>query len=180
MSEYETFIILDLEATCQENDPDFDKEIIEIGAVKVDKNLKIIDTFNSFITPKRNPKLSKFCRELTTIRQLDINRAEPFDVVIREFIDWIGNDYLLCSWGFYDKNQFINDCEMYDLPTEWVNKHISLKHQFAKLYNLRKPCGMAKALKMLNISLKGTQHRGIDDALNITEIFKKLYDKWEY
>ena len=46
------YIVFDLEATCEDPmiDPDFDKEIIEIGAVKI-KNGKIEDTFDVFVKP---------------------------------------------------------------------------------------------------------------------------------
>ncbi|WP_375377881.1 exonuclease domain-containing protein [Paenibacillus sp. MZ04-78.2] len=46
------YIVLDLEATCWENDRTKQNEIIEIGAVKINDKLKIVDEFQTFI--KRN------------------------------------------------------------------------------------------------------------------------------
>lgn len=36
---------------------------------------------------------------------------------------------------------------------------------------------MERALKMLNLPLEGTHHRGIDDAKNISRIFVKIFDR---
>ena len=43
------------------------KEIIQIGAIKFDKNFKIIKKLNIYVKPKINPKLSKYIIKLTSI-----------------------------------------------------------------------------------------------------------------
>jgi inhibitor of KinA sporulation pathway (predicted exonuclease) len=175
------YIILDLEATCEQNNRDFPNETIEIGAVKIDENFNIVSTYNEFIKPKINPILTDFCKQLTSITQEDIDNAKTFPDVIRHFKNWIGvgtEEYILCSWGFYDKKQFTRDCELHGLDSSWTNRHISLKHQFGTIRN-EKPCGMEKALNKLNIPLEGTHHRGIDDAKNIAKIFLMYKEKSE-
>ena len=37
-------------------------EIIEIGAIKLDKDFKYVDEFRRLITPKLYPKLHKYCQ----------------------------------------------------------------------------------------------------------------------
>ena len=128
-----------------------------------------------------NPELSDFCKELTSIKQINIDKANSFEKVIDEFKKWISQEekeFLLCSWGFYDKIQLIKDCELHNLESKWVKKHISIKHQFAKFKNI-KPLGMATALKMEGLTLEGTHHRGIDDARNIAKIFLQNFFKFE-
>ncbi len=176
------YIILDLEATCWKNrNLKQQNEIIEIGALKVDKDGNNISEFSEFIKPKLNPKLSNFCKELTTIEQTDIDAAETYEIVINKFINWIDQKepYILCSWGFYDKNQFVKDCDLHKLNKNWLKNHISLKHQYADIKHLRKPIGMGSALKKEGLELEGTHHRGIDDARNIYKIFKANFGKWK-
>lgn len=176
------YIIFDLEATCEKDNKAFKNEIIEIGAVKLNDNLEIVDTFDEFIKPKLSPILTGFCKELTTIKQSDVDNADNFSKVADKFKQWIGvgkEDYILCSWGFYDKNQFINDCMLNRVNDYWIMKHISLKHQFADIKNI-KPCGMEKALNILKLRLEGTHHRGIDDAKNIAKIFKACFGQWRF
>lgn len=173
------YIILDLEATCDDK-TQIQNEIIEIGAVKVTKDLKVIGEFQSFIKPKLNPILTEFCKDLTKIKQSDVDTSKVFTEVLPEFIKFCGDDYFLCSWGFYDKNQFIKDCQLHKLDTKWVEKHISLKHQHQSFSKLRKGVGVQRALSMINERFEGTHHRGIDDAKNITKIFIKHFDKWRF
>lgn len=176
------YIILDLEATCwKERNAGFQNEIIEIGALKVAADGKVMDEFSAFIRPKLHPVLSPFCTELTTITQTEIDQAKGFTEVIQDFWKWIdlSEPYLLCSWGFYDKSQFKKDCLLHELAVSWLKPHISLKHQYAKLNNLERPIGMGYALKRENLKLEGTHHRGIDDARNITKIFKAYIGHWK-
>jgi len=189
------YIIVDLEATCWENDRSTPNEIIEIGAVKLNENPLVIDEFQSFVKPMLNPVLSDFCKKLTSIQQEEVDQASSFVEVVREFQNWIGQDYWICSWGLYDKKQFKHDCELYNLPTEWLRNHISIKHQHGKLLagrlqsegkprrdikRVERGVGMETTLKMMNIPLEGTHHRGIDDARNITKIFVKLFPELKF
>lgn len=177
------YIILDLEATCwQDKNQKHTSEIIEIGAVCINENKKLVSQFSEFVKPKLNPQLSDFCKELTSITQSQVDKADTFDIVIKRFKDWINTneDYTLCSWGFYDKSQFKADCSLHQLDSKWLTYHISLKHQYAEIKNLNKPIGMGGALKLEKLSLDGIHHRGIDDAKNIAKIFLKLFDDWKY
>lgn len=172
------YIILDLEATCDKGQ--FDNEIIEIGAIKLNQNLEEVSRFNKFIKPKENPILTDFCKELTSITQEQVDTAEYFETVIKEFQEWLGEDYFLCSWGFYDKNQFIKDCQRYKIATNWLDNHISIKHQHQNIFKLRKGVGVVRALDMMGLVFEGTHHRGIDDTINITKIFRSIFNRLEF
>ena len=174
------YIIFDLEATCWENDRTKTNEIIEIGAIKISENRDVLGEFNAFVKPIVNPKLSEFCKKLTSITQTDVNEAHLFPQVISDFLRWINikEDYLLCSWGHYDKHQLIQDSKVHSLSADWASKHISLKHKYRQIKNLSRPIGMKGALKMERMGLDGTHHRGIDDARNISKIFLKYFGKW--
>lgn len=177
------YIVLDLEATCWEKKDGRLNEIIEIGALSINQKGEVLDEFVTFIKPHLNPILSDFCIELTSIAQDMVDEAPMFPEALTKFKEWIksfANDYCLCSWGFYDKNQFINDCKLHDLDTDWLIKHISVKHQYAKIKGLRRGIGMAKALQKERFELDGIHHRGIDDARNIAKIFLKYLDRWDF
>ncbi len=176
------YIIVDLEATCWEKRGERKNEIIEIGAVCIDDNKTITDEFDIIVKPLLNPELSEFCMQLTTITQEMINTAPEFPEALEAFKKWLtdlNDQYILCSWGHYDRVQFKNDCNLHGLDSNWTENHISLKHQYAKYKKLKRPVGMKKALKKENFSLKGTHHRGIDDVKNIAQIFIKYFEKWE-
>lgn len=173
------YLIIDLEATCRQGDyKKGENEIIEIGAVLLNKNYKILGECHVFIQPKRNPVLSEFCRQLTSINQQDVDSAEDFPSAFNKFIQWTeetSNSSLqnitFCSWGYYYKNQLIKDCQLHNIEYPF-SAHRSLKHEFSKKRNI-KPTGMKMALQICGIEFKGVHHRALDDAKNIAEIFVK-------
>lgn len=176
------YVILDLEATCWKQYKKSPNETIEIGALLIDENKTILSEYQRFIKPIRYPILSDFCKELTSIQQSDVDAAAHFYEVIEDFKEWFGDiseDYILCSWGFYDRKQFENDCDLHHIDKSWTTQHISLKHQYQDIRNLRRPIGMKNALKREQMALDGTHHRGIDDARNIAKIFIKYFDHWK-
>lgn len=174
------FIVFDLEATCWDQYDKSDNETIEIGALKINKNLEIESEYQKFIKPLKYPILSDFCKKLTTISQAEIDEAGHFYDVIEDFKKWIGRDYVLCSWGYYDQKQFESDCSLSNIEDSWTKKHISIKHQYGDLKKLKRPVGMMKALEIEGLSAGGTHHRGIDDARNISKIFIKYFDDWQF
>jgi inhibitor of KinA sporulation pathway (predicted exonuclease) len=178
------FIIFDLEATCwRGRPPGYVQEIIEIGAVKMNGFGEITDQFNRFVKPILYPNLSAFCQELTSITQAQVNRASKFDAVIEDFQDWIDiyeESYLLCSWGKFDKTALINDCELHDIDSDWVEEHINVKKQYQTIKKLSKPRGLRSAVEKEGFDFTGIHHRGISDAENLAKIFGKYLDEWRF
>lgn len=173
------YIVFDLEATCWQPNPDKNQmEIIEIGAVKVNEQGKIIDEFCEIIKPEIHPQLSDFCTELTTITQDMVNMGISFPEAYDKFRKWIGEDYYLCSWGYYDKKQLTMDCTYHNLPVDWLEQHISVKHQYSTMHGVKK-MGIKGALAREELTFEGVHHRGIDDAYNISKIFIKYLDNYK-
>jgi 3'-5' exoribonuclease 1 len=71
------------------------------------------------------------------------------------------------------------DCIKCALKTNWLDQHISIKHQYSEITNT-KLMGMKAALTKEGIVLDGTHHRGIDDARNISKIFIKRIKEWKH
>ncbi|MCB0660594.1 MAG: exonuclease domain-containing protein [Saprospiraceae bacterium] len=176
------YIIFDLEASCWlGRPPKGQNEIIEIGAVKVDQFQQVVSVFNKFVKPTVNPILSEFCKKLTSISQEDVDRSKTFPLVIEDFMDWADiehEDYLLISWGKYDKAQLMLDCTLHHIDTEWLDKHINLKSAYRHLRKLKDEPGLKKAVKMEGFEFSGIHHRAISDAENLAKIFVKHFEEW--
>lgn len=176
---YHYYLIVDLEATCCDSGTisRHEMEIIEIGAVMLNRTTWEIDSdFQQFIQPMRHPQLTPFCTKLTTIQQQDVEQAPKFQEAITRFKAWINlfPNYIFCSWGNYDKNQFIQDCKYHNIPYPFTSEHINIKEKFSEYLGVSKRFGMAQALEHLGLDLTGTHHRGIDDARNIAAIYKYI------
>lgn len=168
------FLVIDLEATCDEEKRirTSHMEIIEIGAVLVDaETLDPLAEFQTFVKPVRNPVLTEFCKKLTTITQADVDNAPGFPVAIaylRHFID--GQDALFCSWGDYDRRQFEQDAKLHKVALPFGGRHLNVKKEFSTQLGVETRFGMAGALDRVGFELQGTHHRGIDDARNIARL----------
>lgn len=163
--------------------PGLVQEIIEIGAVRLNGYGEVKGTFERFVRPKINPYLSSFCTELTSIRQEDVNRARYFPEVVEDFQDWaevFDEDYVLCSWGDFDKKALISDCKLHGVDYDWVESYINLKEQYRQLKRLKQPRGLKATVNAEGFEFIGTHHRGIDDAQNLARIFVKYLDEWRY
>jgi len=176
------YIIYDLEATCWEDMPaGYVQETIEIGAFRVNHFGEVRGKFNRFIQPVVHPTLSPFCRQLTNISQDEVNRAGKFPQVIEEFWDWARieeEDYVLCSWGGFDKKMFVHDCNLHRLESNWAEQHANLKEQYRTLKQMRHAVGLRKAVEREGILFTGMHHRGISDAENLTKLFLKYLGHW--
>lgn len=106
MPHYTTdIVIVDLEASCLvlgANDLAH-SNIIEIGAVRLDrKTLQITSTFSELVRPRDYPVLP-FITELTSITPEMVEHCDDFGVVCRRFIEWYGkrNRAMLAAFGVY-------------------------------------------------------------------------------
>lgn len=175
MLQTDYYLVIDLEATCSEDNsvPRMEREIIEIGAVIAESlTLDVIDEFQTFVRPVRHPKLSKYCKELTTIRQIEVDTAPAFPQAIDKMKRWLRAypHTLFCSWGNYDQIQFERDCYYHRVAYPFGKRHLDLQAEFSKVQSLRKPMGMNGAMRKVGMPLRGTQHRGIDDAKNLARL----------
>lgn len=197
-----TFIVFDLEATCWENKDtengyvpvksDLDSlnamEVIEIGAVALSATKRLaygealeqIDEYCKFVRPTLHPTLSPFCTELTSIKQYDVNSADPIEVVLPDFIEWARSftgEATFVSWGMFDKAIFerMVNKQGKKLDIQYlVKNHFSAKHRAQKMGLYGK--GLGKTLNELHIKFEGRPHRGIDDAKMIAKVFDVYFD----
>ena len=174
------YLVIDLEATCCDDNtfPRNQMEIIEIGAVMVqcESNLPVSE-FQTFARPVRNPTLTDFCRELTSITQSDVDDAPLFPIALDKLLVWAKDyaPYVFCSWGNYDRTQFQSDCDHHSLAYPFGDKHINLKTEFPKATGQRKKMGVVAALRSVGLPFSGSHHRGIDDARNIASLLPYIF-----
>lgn len=65
------------------------KEIVQIGAIKLDDTGNEVDVLSTFVIPKINPKLSNRFSKLTRIPQDDVNKyGIPFSEALQKFVEF--------------------------------------------------------------------------------------------
>ncbi len=173
------YLIVDLEATCSDDGavPRGEMEIIEIGAVVQNAHtFEIESEFQGFVRPVHHPELTEFCTGLTGIAQSQVDGAPLFPEALEAFREWMYafDDTLFCSWGDYDRNQFVQDCGFHNVGWPFRSGHLNLKAEFSKAMGLTKKLGVVEALRKLGMTFEGSHHRGLDDARNMARIVRRV------
>ena len=183
-----SILVVDLEATCWEDQktPDgegqgiHNMEIIELGCALATRQGKLLDTGSFLVRPIRNPALSSFCTELTGITQEMVDEAPAFPGAVQAMNAWLGDlpdDLIWCSWGNYDRlhleAQSLLDGAQ---PAILARPHLNLKRIWRRTTGQKKRNGLASALVFHDLAFEGSQHRGVDDARNITRLLSFM--KW--
>lgn len=173
------YLIVDLEATCSNDGtvPRHEMEIIEIGAVlQNSRTFEVESEFQTFVRPVRHSELTDFCTELTGITQESVSSAPPFREGLEAMKEWMYafGDSLFCSWGDYDRKQFLQDCEFHRVAYPFRSGHLNLKAEFSRALGHKKKLGITEAVRHLGMEFEGAHHRGLDDARNIARIVRRV------
>ncbi len=111
-------------------------EIIQIGAVKLDENYHLIDTFKIMVAPKYYRKMHKKVSELTRITTDDLRYGFPFKTAFKHFSQWCGDDFSFLTWGPDDIRILRENMCIHKMKTEWIpnvyNLQIIFDNQLTK------------------------------------------------
>lgn len=77
-------------------------EIIQIGAVKLDENKKVIGKWERIIKPVVYTRLHGKVSEMLGITADDFKSGQDFKSAASEFLEWCGEDYKFITWGGSD------------------------------------------------------------------------------
>ena len=77
-------------------------EIIQIGAVRVDENGDVLDTFEMTLRPRIFRKLHWRIAEVTGLSQGELEAGVPIAEGLRRFQEWAGPDAEFAEWGLDD------------------------------------------------------------------------------
>eukprot|EP01127_Copromyxa_protea_P003190 TRINITY_DN1304_c0_g1_i2.p1 TRINITY_DN1304_c0_g1~~TRINITY_DN1304_c0_g1_i2.p1 ORF type:complete len:265 (-),score=25.80 TRINITY_DN1304_c0_g1_i2:65-772(-) len=183
--EYDYFVVLDFEASCEkEKSRQFVQEIIEFPSVVVDvASRKVISSWREYVRPVKKPTLSAFCTELTGITQETVDGADIFENVFKRYQKWLyetvgDKSFTFITCGDWDLKVMLpaqlrlDKLEAPSCFRKWIN----LKTPFSKATGLP-PRGMVGMLNHYKIKLEGRHHSGLDDCTNIAAIVITMLNK---
>lgn len=170
-------LIVDLEATCW-NDREQSietMEIIEFGCCIYDLNEHaVLDSYSQLVRPEFSPTLSDFCVKLTGITQAMADSAPLYGDAVEQLDEWVAG-YQVRVWGSWGKNdykQISHEKLRHAVTPDFFAdlEHVNLKAMWQVQKGSKRNAGLGATLKKLGMEFEGTQHRGIDDALNVARI----------
>lgn len=177
------YVILDLEwnGTYSRRIKSFINEIIEFGAVKVDEQLNIIDTFEALVRPQVGKKISGKIKTLTSITNEELAGGLQFMQVISRFKKWMG-EAVLMTWGISDILALIENCRYFcgNEKIPFLSSYVNLQSycETQMDYEEGKQMGLSTSARLLEIDEDGfDHHRALGDSLLSLRCFQKLYEK---
>ncbi len=171
--EDETFTCVDIETTGLS--AIFD-EIIEIGAVKFTPTNGSIKTFSTLVKPDSiiSPQITK----INGITNEMVKTAPQISEVLFDFVDFIGDDYLLAHNASFDASFLSFNFQKYDIniPDNLMFDTLVFSR---KMFNQLGGHSLSKLKSHFDISVD-TSHRAVPDCIATIEVFKECLKKWGY
>ena len=176
------YIVLDLEwnqcPTGKENENELIPfEIIEIGAVKLNENLKEIDRFREVVRPQVYKKLHFKTKEIVTLREIDFASARYFSEIIPDFFRWCGEKPRFCTWGPADLTELQRNLSYYDIssPFPFPLMYYDIQKIFSIVYEDRKSRrSLEYAINFLKLPKDIPFHSALSDALYTSLVMQHL------
>jgi len=163
----DTYVVFDIETTGFSNVKD---RIIEIGAVKVQGG-EIVDSYSTFVNP--GIPIPFEITNLTSITDEMVMESPKIDVILPEFLEFVGDAVLVAHNASFDVGFIEQNCKNLGLPHKYTYLDtVALARVLLPTLAKYKLNIVAKAL---GISLEN-HHRAVDDAGATAEIFVKFVE----
>ena len=166
----DTYVVFDIETTGFSSVKD---HIIEIGAVKVE-NGRMTERYSTFVNP--GVPIPFRITSLTSITDEMVMDSPKIDVVLPEFLAFVGDAVLVAHNASFDVGFIEQNCKNLGLPHEYTYLDtVALARVLLPTLSKYKLNVVAKAL---GISLEN-HHRAVDDAGATAEIFERFVSMLE-
>ncbi len=152
-------------------------ELIQIGAVKLDENRKLVGSFNRYVAPVHYRKMHPRIRRITGINQEDLADAQPFLQAMEDFRSWCGPEPLLVTWGNDDASVLKHNMDFFRCPIE-----LPAVYDLQKLYAMQDVEGqpvqrsLQAALRHYGIAARDdlSFHNAVDDAYYTALVMQRM------
>ncbi len=157
-------------------------EIIQIGAVKYNENMECIGTFNRYIKPVVYKRMEPTVEKLTGLTTKILkSEGVPFSEAARDFIDFIGADAVIMSWGSQDADIFRKNCVYFDrtLPLDMLKSFVDVQRYVTNTLSVNgnNQIGVKSAADALSIPYEENKlHDALIDAEISGKVFARIFD----
>ena len=154
----------------------FRGEIVEIGAVKIDEDANVLDTFSIHLRPRIFRKLQHHIAKVTGLTQADLDKGEPIVQGLRRFMQWCGPDAEFAEWGMDDvpvlkQNLYLCNIDE-SKPTIWYD----LQQVFLREHPRKEGEGMTleSVVTRLGLPMERQFHDALSDTLYTADVCRML------
>ena len=178
------YIVIDLEwnGSYSKKAHGYFNEIIEVGAVKVDEQMRLVDTFRAAIKPVVSKKLSSIVTDLTNITAEELEDGTTFMGMMRQLSRWMGKEpSTVLTWSTTDLLVLMENCRFFTGRQEipFLQNYMDFQAYAQQRMGVEssQQLGLARAGEMLDIPEDNMSlHRALDDSKLTAAILQKVYD----
>lgn len=179
------YIVIDLEwnGSWSKKAHGYFNEIIEVGAVKVDEQMRVLDEFRAAIKPVVSKKLSNIVTDLTNITAEELEDGTTFMGMMHQLTRWMGKEpSTVLTWSTTDLLVLMENCRYFtgrqEIPFLKNYMDFQVYAQQRMGVDTSQQLGLARAGEMLGIPEDDMSlHRALDDSKLTAAILQKVYDK---
>ena len=142
-------------------------EIIEIGAIKLNSERKMVDEFSELVKPNVYHSMHRVTKKLIHLQMEQLEQGRPFTEVMEQFREWCGSDYIFCTWGPLDLTELQRNIRYYDMQplSDAPIRFLDVQKLFSIAYEDRKSRRTLEyAIDYLSIEKDIPFHRAFSDA----------------
>lgn len=153
-------------------------EIIQIGAVRLDKDFNEEERFSTFIRPQIYKRMHPYVSKMTGITEKDFKNAPYFKEAYEIFKNFVGESRIYCVWGNSDiRALYRNLCYHGLISGEAVAEYIDVQQLTARYlkYGKGRNVGLKNAMEILGIETDIPFHDALGDAVYTARALKSVY-----
>ena len=159
-------------------DPQMPCEIIQIGAVKLDESLQIVQEYNALVQPTLYQKMHPKVQKLTGLSREMLKEQPFFPAAYDDFVSFIGpTPAVLCSWGIDDIKSLFRNIYYHQLDDGRITKnYLNLQAIAGAALQPQTPgqsMGLQKAVELLALPQERQFHDALNDAYYTALVFQK-------
>ncbi|CAH9113796.1 unnamed protein product [Cuscuta epithymum] len=179
------FVVIDFEATCDKERNPHPQEIIEFPSVIVSSMTGQLEAcFQTYVRPTCNELLSDFCKDLTGIQQIQVDRGVTLSEALHKHDKWLEkkgikhSNFAVVTWSNWDCRVMLeSECRYKKIQKPpYFNKWINLKVPFRETFGGGR-CTLKEAVQLAGIEWQGRAHCGLDDAKNTARLLTLFMHK---
>ncbi len=150
-------------------------EIIEIGAVLLDEDLKPVDEFKTYVSPTEGT-IDSHIHKLTGITKKDLDGAPEIEDALHMLSEWLPEDSVIITWSDNDERQIRRETERKGIEgvCDFFEGAIDCQAEFGKRLKTSRNYGLTEALVISGIDYDVNIHDALVDARNTALLFAKL------
>ncbi|XP_062196750.1 uncharacterized protein LOC133899718 [Phragmites australis] len=182
LQEFQYFVVIDFEATCDKVNNPFPQEIIEFPSVLVNSATGHLEaSFQTYVRPTYHQFLTDFCKELTGIQQIQVDRGVPLSEALLMHDKWLedkgikNTNFAIVTWSNWDCRIMLeSECRFKRIrKPPYFNRWINLKVPFHEVFGDVR-CNLKEAVQLAGLTWEGRAHCGLDDARNTARLLALL------